>query len=133
MAAFHGVGINFAIDSTIVGVNGLFQTRDHHFLMDKEEILDGGESVVSLAYNNPREEASFTYVSFQFATYILGNAPVSLPTIGRFVQVIDPRYARIRGYWWVDDIMVSNSNTTAIRVTVKLSRYGFNGLGVSFF
>lgn len=135
MATFHGTSINFGIGSTIVGINGLFQAREHHYAANSEVILDGGNSTVSKVYWDFREDASFTYVAAQPTTGF-GNALVNVPQLGSFITVVDYVYPAVstdggyqyainayRGQWLVDDITISNSNSTAIRVTLKLSRY----------
>ncbi len=121
----HGVGLNFGIDSTIINVNGAFQTREHHYEVDKREIKDGGETVVSLAYSNPREEATFSYIAIQLFATPFGNAFVSIPVIGSRIQIIDQRYPRIAGFWVCDDIQLNNSNITAVKVSLRLSRYPY--------
>ena len=137
MTKVHGVSVNFGIGTTIYGVNGMFQAREHHYLANNEPITDGGDTTVSKVYWNYHEEASFTYVAVQPIVNRM-DATVQVPQIGSYIQVTDFNYPgdstdggynyainSIRGSWLVDSVEVSNSNTTAIRVTVKLSRYPF--------
>jgi hypothetical protein len=121
----HGVSVNFGVYSTIVGVNGLFQSRDHHFVQDKDLIKDGGETTVAIAYWDQHEEATFTYVAYQPIFPPVANATVNIPTLGGVITIVDTRYPRIAGNWFVDDIETSNSNVTSVRVTLKISRYPF--------
>lgn len=125
MAIFHGVGINFGVGSTVIGVNGAFQTRDHSIIAESELIKDGGETTVSKVYWDMQEHATFTYVAFQPGYWPFGNATVSMPDIASFVTVYDTTYAQIVGSWLVDEITVTSSNTTATKVTLHLSRYPF--------
>lgn len=137
MAKFHGVGVNFGIDTTIVGVNGMFQTRDHTYMADSELITDTGDTPVSKCYWNYREEATFTYVAVNPSRNI-GACRVDVPQIGTFISIVDYNYTydstdggynyainAYRGPWLVDGVSISNSNTSAVRVTVRLSRYPF--------
>lgn len=137
MVKTHGVSISWGIGTTIIGVNGLFQSREHVYLADGEVISDAGDTPTSKVYWNYREEAIFTYVAYQPAVNFR-DAFVSTPTIGEFVSVSDFIYpadstdggynsatGTYRGLWLVDAVSVSNSNTSAVRVTVKLSRYPF--------
>lgn len=124
MAILNGVNVNWGVDTTVSGVNGLFQTRDHNYKVQSEEIKDGGETTLSKAYWDFMEEATFTYVAFQFSG-TPGYANVDIPYIGQFVNVIDGRYQPINGFWLVDDIVIAGSNTSAARVTLKLTRYPY--------
>jgi hypothetical protein len=119
---FHGIGINWGVNSTIIGVNGLFQTREHSSTAKSKEIVDGGETTVSKAYWDFKQTATFTYVAAQYGGPF-GNSNVDVPTIGNFVTVFDPSYAYINGDWLVDAASVASSNTSAARVTLTLSRY----------
>ncbi len=136
---FHGVGVNWGVDSTIIGVNGAFQTRQHSAKVQSEPIKDGGETTVSKVYWDMMEEATFSYVASSPSRYPLGQAPVNgnigyiqnwlygiaAPAIGQWINVVDPVYTAIAGYWLVDEITTSSSNTSAVRVNLKLSRYPF--------
>ena len=124
-AVFHGVGINFGIAGGIVGVNGLFQTRDHNFSADSQLIEDGSETPVSKVFWKFKEEATFIYVAAAPGYWPYGNAPVQYPIIGEWITVLDTNYPDIVGQWLTDDVTISNSNTTAVRVAVKLSRYPY--------
>ena len=135
MAKVHGVSVSFGIGTTIFGVNGLFQSRENRYEANNESVMDGGETTMSRLWWDFHEEAQFTYVAFQ-PQRNFRDALVQTPQIGSFVNVSDPVYPAdstdggynfaidaYRGRWLVDDVSVANSNTTAIRVTVKLSRY----------
>ena len=119
---YHGVGINWGTYSTVQGAVGAFQSRDHGIRADSELVKDGGDTTVSKVYWDFREEATFTYVATQ-GGYNFGNAYVSYPNIASWVYVTDTVYPAISGYWLVDDVSIIGSNTSATRVTLKLSRY----------
>jgi hypothetical protein len=102
-------------------ISGAFQTRDHTYLSEKEVIRNGtGESVAKIYYD-PTQEATFTYV----ATGASGGAvSVTVPTIGDFATVTDNGYTAIAATTWlVDEVSTAGSNTGAVRVTVKLTKY----------
>jgi|ERR1035441_4455793 hypothetical protein len=120
---YRGVGVNWGVYSTIQYVVGAFQTRDNSYSSNSETITDGGNTTVSKVYWDFKEEASFTYVATQ--PFIAGNAGVMLPFVGYFVTVTDLNYPAISGQWLVDSISVNGSNTTATRVSLRLSRYPF--------
>ena len=124
MPVFHGVGVNWGVNSTIQGVNGAFQTRDHAYKVEKDQIRDGGDSTTSVVYYDEREHANFTYVETQFG-HNFGNGSVDKPYIGEWVYVYDNTYNYITGWWICEDIVVAASNTSACRVTVALVRYPY--------
>ena len=138
MAVFHGVNINWGVNTNIEGVVGLMQTRDHNFNVNAEVITDGGDTPVSKVYWGQYEEATFTYVAtdglpaagnwWGGSVKALndaggGNAQYVLPDIGQSVYVSDVVNNQLDGNWMVDAISTHTSNTTATRVTLKLSRY----------
>jgi hypothetical protein len=125
VATFHGVGISWGVDSTISSVNGAFESRDHSYSSESELIKDGGETTVSKVYWDFSEEAIFTYVAIQPGSYPFGDAPVYAPNISDFVTIYDGRYPRINGEWLVDAVTTRSSNTSAVRVTLKLSRFPY--------
>ena len=131
----HGLSVSFGVGSEVFGVYGLYQSRDHHYIANSETVHDGGETSVSKLYWDYREELVLTYVAYQPVNNF-PNALVTTPQIGTFVRLADPNYPQdstdggvnyainaVRGMWLVDDIACSNSNTSAVRVTLKLSRY----------
>lgn len=122
MAVFHGVSVNWGVNTNISGVSGLLQTRDHTFNANSELILDGGETPVSKVWWGMYEEATFTYVATDFS-YNNGNAQYYLPDIGDIVYLSDVVNNQLDGAWFVENIVTHTSNTTATRVTLKLSRY----------
>ena len=122
MAVFHGVSVNWGVETNIEGVTGLMQTRDHTLASNAELVVDGGETPVSKVYWGIYEEATFVYVATDF-TYRSGNAKYMLPDIGSTVYVSDAINNQLDGNWMVDNVATHTSNTTATRVTLKLSRY----------
>jgi len=125
MARFHGLSVQWGVNSTLIGVNGAFQTREHQYKCDNELIKNGGNTSVSKLYYDFSERASFVYVAVQAGLSQLGNAHVDTPFLGQWVNIVDTRYPAIAGQWLVDDISISSSNTSATRVTLDLSRYPF--------
>ena len=121
MATFHGVGVNFGISSSLAAVTGLFQTRDHAYKSSNELLMDGTGNYAEKTYYGFVQEATFDYVAAGSAT---GSAAVTLPTVGNLLTVTDTQYAQIAStYWLVDDVSTKVSNTTAVRVSCKLSLY----------
>ncbi len=124
LAKVHGVSVSWGVDSTIVGVNGAFQSREHTYKVDNRSIMNGGDTTVSKVYYDPIELANFTYVAIQLINGF-PNARVDIPFIGEWVRVVDNVYGAINGYWLCENITVSSSNTSATRVTLSLARYPF--------
>lgn len=120
----HGVSVNFGINSSIIGINGAFQARDHAYKVENDSIRDGGDTTVSKVYYDPVETAVFTYVAVQ-PIFGYRNARIDIPYIGQWVQIVDPQYSAINGWWLCENINVSTSNTTATRVSLNLARYPF--------
>jgi|ERR1035437_1104773 hypothetical protein len=120
---FHGVSINWGVNTTISGITGLMQTREHSFHANSELILDGGDTPVSKVWWGMYEEATFTYVATEYSNNS-GNAQYYLPDIGDIVYLSDTVNTQLGGLpWFVDNITTHTGNTTATRVTLKLSRY----------
>jgi hypothetical protein len=128
----HGVQVNIGIGNVVNNVNGIFQTRDHHIIMESKDLNDGGGTTVAKAYWNYHEEATFTYVAYGFGGQVSAQ---DLPTIGRYVSVNtislfalpNTNYYPVTGNnWKVDDVQVNSSNVAATRVTLKLSRHPAN-------
>jgi len=117
------------IKNVVNNVNGIFQTREHHIIMESKDIKDGGQTTVAKAYWDYHEEATFNYVAYGVG----GQVPTSdLPVIGQYVSVntislytlSNTNYYPITGNnWKVEDIQVSSSNVSATRVTLKLTRH----------
>jgi hypothetical protein len=120
----HGLSVNFGIGSILIGVNGAFQSRDHGIRIESEVVKDGGETTVSKVYWDQMEEATFTYVAVNVVNNY-SNAAVTFPSVGYWCSISDYQYPAISGDWLVDDVQINSSNTTAARVTVKLSRYPY--------
>lgn len=120
MATFHGVGVNFGVSSSLAGVTGAFQTRDHNYQSSHESIMSGaGEFVEDTTYG-AFETATFEYVSTGASG---GAVAVTVPTVGSIITVTDPSYSAIaQTNWIVRSVDVKGSNTTATRVTCNLWR-----------
>ncbi len=123
MANYHGIAVNFGVSSSVASATGLFQTVDHNVNVENELIRDGSGEYVEKTYFGTNEEATFEYVATA-AGGPAGNAAVTFPTPGINVTVTDTSYTNIAGTsWLVDGVTVKGSNTTAKRVTLKLTRY----------
>jgi hypothetical protein len=120
MAKFHGVGVNFGVNSALGAITGVFQTRDHNNPASNESIMDGLGNFVQDSTYGLHETATFEYV----ATGASGaTVTVTVPTVGELLTVTDTVYPAIAGTnWIVRSFDVKGSNTTATRVTVNLWR-----------
>lgn len=122
MATYHGVGVNFGVSSSLAAVTGAFQTRDHSYAASNESIMDGAGVFVEDTTFGDYQTATFEYVATNTSTAV-GNATVTVPTVGASLVVTDNGYSAIAGnYWIVRSVDVKGSNTTATRVTVNLWR-----------
>lgn len=121
---YHGVAVNFGVGSAIGSVTGVFQTRDHALEADNEMIRNGtGDTVEKTFYDTGRETCTFEYVASQ-AGAASGAATVTYPTVGDAFTVTDATYTQIVGTSWLcDSVDIRGSNTTAVRVTVRATRY----------
>jgi hypothetical protein len=121
---YHGIAVSFGVASQIGSVVGVFQTRDHGLESDNEIIRNGtGDEVEKTFYGTGRETCTFEYVASQTGGPA-GNATVTYPTIGDAFTVTDTNYPAIAGTSWLcDGVDIKGSNTTAVRVTVKATRY----------
>jgi hypothetical protein len=128
MALFHGIVINFGIGTTMFGYSGLFQSRTHGYKANSEEVKDGGQNTVGKGYFDYHEEAAFTYIPVSPTGGVnAGNLVFGTPVIGTYVTLTDNNnYGQISGLWLVEDVDTNTSNTTAVRVNVKLMRYNSN-------
>ena len=114
MAKVRGGGVTFAIGSTLAGISGELQTKNHKYSGEMEFIRNKSGEKVTKIYFDDSEEATFTYYA---------DASVTVPARGDFQSITDTSDPAIAGTnWLVDDIEKDNTNTTCIRITVKLSR-----------
>jgi hypothetical protein len=121
MAKFHGVGVSFGVSSSLAGVTGAFQTRDHNYQASNESIMDGQGSFVEDSTYGQFETAQFEYVATGAGPS--GAATVTVPVVGDYLVVTDTHYTAIaQSNWIVRSVDVRGSNTTAARVTVNLWR-----------
>jgi hypothetical protein len=101
---------------------GKFQTIDHDYSSESEEVMDGDGAVVGLNFYKFKEEATFEYI----ATASSGgaNSP-TLTTVGATLTVTDTTAdTNIAGTSWkVTKVSVKRSNTASQRVTVSLVKY----------
>lgn len=121
MATYHGVGVNFGVSSSLAGVTGAFQTRDHNYQASNESIMNGNGDFVEDTTYGTFETAQFEYVAT--STGPSGNITVTVPTVGAIITVTDAGYPAIaQTNWIVRSVDVRGSNTTATRVTCNLWR-----------
>ena len=122
---FHGVNVNWGVQTEIQYASGLFQTRDHKYSANSELVTDGGETPVSKVYWADYEEATFTYVCTDF-TEVGGDGGFSStnsPDVGDWVNVTDANYPEIEGMWLTDEVTVHSANVNATRISLRLTRY----------
>lgn len=120
---YKGVGCHWGVTSSTATAFGTMklQTRDHTLKSESETIKDADGVTVSKVYYDPTQEATFEYV----ATAVSGGvAAPTLPACGDIFTVVDSVYTQIASTaWLVDDVSTKSSNTSAMRVTVKCTRY----------
>lgn len=122
MAQYHGIAVNFGVSSSLNAITGAFQTRDHGYAASNESIMDGAGGFVQDTTYGEYQTATFEYVATGTGTAV-GNATVTVPTVGASCAVTDGGYTAIaNSYWIVRSVDVRGSNTTATRVTVNLWR-----------
>ncbi len=121
MAKYNGVGIQFGVTSSMSTVTGVLQTRDHGYESDKEIVRNGIGDTVSATYYDLRETATFDFVTTGASG---GVVTATFPAVGDKVTVVDTIYTQIANTnWLVDNVDTKGSNTTALRVSLKMTRY----------
>ncbi len=131
---YKGVGIHWGVGSTTHELhNGKLQTRDHTLKSEMETVRDAEGVTVNKTYYDPNQEATLEFVTTGSAG--VGNAKPELPAIGDVVSLSDDVYTQIAGtvtganVWMVDEVSTKSSNTSAMRVTIRITRY--NGIVIS--
>lgn len=119
---YRGVGVCWGVGTTAVStVTGALQTRDHTLRADMDETRNGEGVVVQKTYYNPTEEASFEFVASGTNG---GTVTPTLPAIGSLLTVTDTVYTPISGSaWLVDEVSTAGSNTSAVRITLRMTKY----------
>jgi len=120
---YAGVGISFGTSGTTINtISGYFQSIDHEYKSDMDEVRDGGGNIQEVTFYNQVEEAQFEYVTT--ASSGGANSP-SLPAIGAKLTVADTTTdTNIAGTsWYVTNVNKKRSNTQALRVTLKLTKW----------
>ena len=121
MATYRGIGVNFGISSSLANITGAMQTRDHQYRSETEMVRNSYGDTVAKIYYDASEEATFSWIATGTSG---GSITVTLPTIGALLTVTDAGYTQIAGTTWlVDDVSTAGSNTGAVKVTAKLSKY----------
>ncbi len=119
---YHGVGVNFGINTGVSTVTGLFQTRDQSFVSEAETIKNGIGDTYEKTFYDLHQTATFEFVATGAGPS--GTVPVIIPSVGDIITVTDTIYTQIAGTnWMVDGIDSKGSNTAAVRVTLKLTEY----------
>jgi hypothetical protein len=122
MATYHGIAVNFGVSSSLNAITGAFQTRDHSYAASNESVSDGAGSFIQDTTYGDYQTATFEYVATGTGTAV-GNATVTVPTVGASCNVADVGYpALANSYWIVRSVDVKGSNTSATRVTCNLWR-----------
>lgn len=131
---YKGIGCHWGVGSTTYSLtNGKLQTRDHTRTDEKEIVKDEDGVSVGKIYYDPNETATLEVVITGSAG--VGTVSPTLPAIGDAVTLTDTVYTQVSGsatgtnVWLVTDVASRSSNTSAMRVTISLLRYG--GLTVS--
>ena len=122
MATFHGVGVNFGISSSLAAITGAFQTRDHTYGAEMEEVTSGYGEVVATATYKFANDATFEYVATGAGPS--GTIVPTLPTVGALLTITDLSYTQIAATnWIVTKVSTKGSNTSALKVTCDLKQY----------
>lgn len=120
---YKGVGCHWGVSSSTVStVTGKFQSRDHSKKSETDAIKDGDGVTVGKVYFDPTEEASFEYIPTSVT--VNGDLTPTLPAIGDLLTVTDTKYTAIAATnWLVEDVSTKSSNSAAMRVSLKLTKY----------
>lgn len=106
---------------TVTNATGIYQSFDYNPKIDKQEVRDQRGTIATINYYNPYEEASVVYYASD-ANSASGSAVPTWPDRGTAVSIVASTALSGSG-WKVDDISLSATNTDALKVTVKASRY----------
>lgn len=122
---FKGVKIHWGVSSTTTSAFGTLtlQSRDHSRNADTDIVQDATGFAVNKTFFNYSDTATFEYIPTAAAPGA-GNVTPTVPEAGDMVTVVDSVYTQIAGTnWIVDSASTRSSNTSAMRVTVNLTRY----------
>jgi hypothetical protein len=123
MPTYRNLAVNWGVNSTLNTVSWSMQSRDHGYKSESETIKDGQGATVAKVFFDPSEEVTFTGVVVA-ALSSSGSAPVVIPVIGSLASITDVSYPNITGSTWiVEDVNTKGSNTEALKVTAKATRY----------
>lgn len=122
----RGLKVHWACgSSTITTGIGTFklQSRDHSLNADTDMVQDATGYVVNKTYFNHTETATLDYVPTDTGSG--GDLTPTIPALGNILTITDTVYTAIAGTnWMVDGVNTKSSNTSAMRVTLNLTRYG---------
>jgi hypothetical protein len=120
------VGLTWGLGATaytVPSASMLVQSADTEMTLDKVEARDQRGNVVAIAFYNPHDTATIEYINVS-ATADNGTASIGYPVQGTLITVGADASDPISGSnWMVDSAMVRRSNTDAVKVQLKLSRY----------
>jgi hypothetical protein len=120
---YTGVGIHWGVGSSGITSFGTFklQTTDHTKKSKVEEITDGDGNTVGKVYYDLMEEGTFEYIPTGVSS---GSITPTLPNVGDKFTVTDTVYTQLAATnWLVDEVNIKRSNTSAMKVSVKCSKY----------
>lgn len=120
---YRGVGVHWGVGTTTAIVAfGTFklQTRDYSKKSEMETLKDSTGVTVAKIYYDPTEEATFEYIPSAASG---GVAAPTLPAIGDLITVVDTVSGVAGTTWLCDDVSTKSSNTSCMRVTVRMTKY----------
>jgi hypothetical protein len=120
-----GVGVHWGVSSTGIAGLGTFTltSNDHGRQAARDSIQDPTGFTVNVTYYDYMESANLSVVIT--GSLGSGNVTPSLPEIGDVVTITDSVYTALSGSnWLLDSVSTSRSNTSAMRASYGLTRYG---------
>jgi len=127
---FYGVAIAWGLGATDYMVSGSYlglgQSADTELGYDNATSRDQRGKVVQTTFYNPNDKGTFEYIVAVSSSYDSGTAPATYPPEGTMITVVGGDAADpISGSnWLVDSVSIRKANTDAVKVSLKLTRYG---------
>jgi len=124
----YGINLGWGLGATavtITGATGIFQDIEYNLKLDELETRDQRGTVATWTGYNPSEMATFNYF-LSDANAASGSA---VPTLNanvpdRSTKVTVTSVGPMSGSSWiVQDVLVRETNTDNMKVTVKATRY----------
>ena len=126
---YYGLNIAWGLGNTSVtmsNASGIFQSIEHDLKLDENEVRDQRGNVVAWTGYNPTEEATFEYYISDFASAASGSSAetlgTSVPDRGTKVSVTSTQLVS-GSSWIIKDTLLRHTNTEAVKVTLKATRY----------